>query len=69
MSKVYELSLEKSFILDRKSPNDDLYQLIKGTTIEASKYLKQFTECFTKAIDFVKHSIENEIFVLLVRVG
>ncbi|GHT59642.1 hypothetical protein AGMMS49531_04030 [Endomicrobiia bacterium] len=65
LSKLYEYSLEKKYTLDRKSPNDDLHQLIKGITIEDSKHLKEFTECFTTAKDFVKHSIENELFVLL----
>ncbi|GHT51761.1 hypothetical protein AGMMS49990_06760 [Endomicrobiia bacterium] len=65
LSKVYELSLEKKFTLDRESPYEDLHQLIKGADIENSKNYKQFIKCFTEAKEFVKHAIERKLFVLL----
>ncbi|GHT36707.1 hypothetical protein AGMMS49593_02260 [Endomicrobiia bacterium] len=65
LSKICELSLEKNFTLDRESPCEDLYQLMKGTAIKKSKYSKQFIECATEAQELVKYTIDNGIFVLL----
>ncbi|GHT42176.1 hypothetical protein AGMMS49921_06720 [Endomicrobiia bacterium] len=65
LSKVYEFSLEKKFTLDRKSPYEDLCQLIKGSTIKNSKYSKQLIEGATEAQELVKHAIQRGLLVLL----